>query len=319
MGEIVDLRTSSKNSFGNIYGINQSEKSPFYLPNGNLEYLKRKLDTELKVGANPYKINLALIQLQLDEKIKSATLANGTFKFEGAFFTMDGFDSTVIFPFKYNVAYTRKLDDQMPLYALLDSKLKDLQQRLEVYFFKNYGKNYKLARHVVVKTRDFRPADFDNDTLYFFQRKINFSDFTLKQNSNSRFAAAIFTSMGYIATPKMIEDTVFIDFTTKVYQIKGMSWAIPQADNTNSLNHEQTHFNITQLIAEKFKERLRDEALPPTNYDSRIQYLYLEYFRKINKLQNQYDIETQHGINREKQLFWENFIKEELVKFGVNV
>ncbi len=319
LGEINDLRLTEKNTIGSVFVAGKAVKIPLKLPNGELNYLKKKLDTKLAANAVAYKINLALTNLFFTEKPKNDFTAIGSLNFEGSFYTLSSSDSTVVFPFKYTVSYIRKIEDEAPLYNLLDSKLTDLQKQLETYFEKNFAKNYKLARHVTVKTSDYLPSVPDNDTLYFLQRRVNFNDFSSKPNNKSKYAAAIFTSMGYMANSKMSNDTVIINLTAKVYQIKGMSWAIAQADNVNSLNHEQTHFNITQLIAEKFKERLREESLPPQDFDSRIQYLYIEYFRKINKLQDQYDLETEHGLNREKQIYWENYIKTELAKFGVNL
>jgi hypothetical protein len=317
LGEITDLRPGEKQNLGMVFMQNNSKLMPFNMPNGHIGYLKNKFNTILKSTVDPYKVNLVLTHFTYTEKPKNEQTVAGAFRFEGNFYLQTSFDSTTIFPFKYTVSYIRKIGEMLPLYTLVDQKVDNLMVKLEAWFAKNYEKNYNLARHIIVNTKDFSPKERDSDTLYFFQRRINFNDFTLKKAAPGRFSATIFTGMGYFANSKMHNDTIYLELTTKVYQVKGMSWAIPEANSTYSLNHEQLHFNITQLIAEKFKQRLREEALPPIDFDSRIQYLYMDYFRQINQLQNRYDNDTDHGLNTQKQAWWENYIAGELKKYDV--
>ncbi|MES2796894.1 MAG: hypothetical protein V4683_13065 [Bacteroidota bacterium] len=319
LGEVFDQRLSDKRNIGSVFEFGKSYPVPLNLLGGEIQYLKNKFDTKLVSKVDPYKVNLGLSHLLFTEKPKSDGLVSGNLRFEGHFFTQSSEDSTALFPFKYTVSYIRKIGELQPIHDLLDEKIEDLMKQLEVWFSKNYAKNYNLARHVIVKTSNFIPKVLEEDTLYFFQRRINFSDFSPKASSSGRFAASIFTNLAYEANTKMSNDTVIIDLATKVYQVKGMSWAIPQANNSYALNHEQTHFNITQLIAEKFKERLREEALPPLDFDSRIQYLYIEYYRKINQMQDRYDNETRHGLDKEKQVWWEAYVVEELKKYNINL
>jgi hypothetical protein len=317
LGEIIDLRSNEKTNQGLIYQLGGSKSIGLKLPNGDIEFLKNKLNTDLISKVDPYKVNLVLIEMKYTEKAKTETLVSGKLNFEGSFYLKSSQDSTTIFPFKYSVSYTRKIGELEPLYQLLDQKITDLLKNLELWFQKNYNKNYILARHVQVITKDYTPNVQDEDTLYYFQRRVKFSDFTLKKSNAGRSAAAIFTNMGYFASSRFSNDTVYLTFTVKVYQIKGMSWAIAEANSVYSINHEQTHFNITQLIAEKFKERLREEALPPLDFDSRLQFIYLEYYRKINKMQNNYDDDTKHGLDKDKQIWWENHIAQELKKYNI--
>lgn len=318
LGEIVDNRTLKSQSIGNVFTENSTFPSPFFLQNGIINYLKKNLDSEMTHKRDPYFLNLALDQLSFQENIDNNKLINGEFNFRGSFYIVTDSDSIKIFPFKYAVKYKRQAYETDKLNELILSKTKELNGRLEKWFRENYEKNPKLARHVTVITTDFTPKEIDSDTLYFFQRKIDVDDFLLKKPSNSRFAAAIFTSMGYQAFVKMSNDTVYLNLEVKVYQIKGMSWILEAEKSQYVIDHEQTHFNITQLIAEKFKERLREEALPPQDYDSRIQFLYLDYYRMINRMQNIYDEETRHGINKTEQARWEKKVEEELSNYLKN-
>jgi hypothetical protein len=315
LGEIVDNRTPKMQSIGNIYTDGATISSPIFLQNGISSYLRKNLDSEMIHKRDPYFVNLALDQFNFQENIDKNKLINGEFNFRGSFFILKDSDSINIFQFKYEVKYKRQAYETEKLYELILSKTKELNGRLEKWFKENYEKNPKLARHVTVIATDFTPNEIDSDTLYFFQRKVVLDDFTPKTKSSGRFAAAIFTSMGYQAFVKMSNDTIYLNLEVKVYQIKGMSWILESEKTQYVLDHEQTHFNITQLVAEKFKERLHEEALPPQDYDSRIQFLYLDYYRMINRMQNIYDDETRHGVNKTEQARWEKYVENELKKY----
>jgi hypothetical protein len=315
LGEIFDNREVNTSPLGYIYKEGTIFPASFVLPNGLINYLKTNLDTEMINKRDPYFLNLSLNRLLFSEKLDQEMSVNGQFDFSGSFFINIGEDSITVFPFKYTVKYKRPVNERGNLYEQLQSKMNDLNIRIENWFKKNYAVNQKLARHVTVRTSDFTPIKVDNDTLYYHQRKINIDDFTPLKKRTSSFAAAIFTSMGYQSEVSMSNDTVYLDFAIKVYQIKGMSWVLEEANSKVVLEHEQIHFDITQLVAEKFKERLREEALPAQDYDSRIQFLYLDYYRMINRMQNSYDNETKHGLDKDEQTKWQKTVRNELDKY----
>lgn len=315
LADIFDEREAKTNHIGLVYEADKNLPQPYYLPSGWKNMLKKQLDTDFIGKIDPYFVNLVVTKLQILEKINTRKVVDGQLDFAGNFFVKNSYDSTTIFPFKFNTKYKRPPEDVEKLNELISQITSELYKNLEAWFQKNYEKNYKLARHVVVRTSDYSPSFYDPDTLYFKQRKLTIDDFTLKEKAPSKFAAAIFSSMGYHSTMKMSNDTVYLDFAVKVYQVKGMSWILEEAKTKFVIDHEQTHFNITQLIAEKFKKRLQEEALPPNDFDSRIQFLYLDYYRMINKLQTQYDDETAHGLNKMAQVKWEKYMDEELGKY----
>jgi hypothetical protein len=100
--------------------------------------------------------------------------------------------------------------------------------------------------------------------------------------------------------------------------LKNSTWVRDLALNDYSLNHEQRHFDIARLITERFKRKLTPETLTLTDYNSEIQYQFIESFRDMNELQKQYDRETQHGINQAAQAYWNQKIDAELRSYGLN-
>ncbi len=71
-----------------------------------------------------------------------------------------------------------------------------------------------------------------------------------------------------------------------------------------------------QLVVERFKRKLLADHLTVADYDSEIAYEYLESYREMNRLQQQYDDETNHGLNQAAQQRWNHRIDEELAAFA---
>ena len=71
------------------------------------------------------------------------------------------------------------------------------------------------------------------------------------------------------------------------------------------------------LAGEHFKQSLREEHLPPNNYDGNINVLYFDALRELDKTQKQYDGETAHGNNSYQQQLWDTRIDNELIKLGI--
>ncbi len=319
INQVIDSRSEPGQSVGNIIFANSSIPKPYFISNNLTNWIQQQLETEFveQDKVNPYFLNLSIQILNFKENLPLSGQINGVFKFEGNFFIKNTTDSIAIFPFKFYIKYKRKMGEENVLENQLSEKLNVVSNKLEGWFKINYGSSQKLARHVIVNTTDFTPTFIDPDTLYYFQRPLTFKDFSTKKGANSRYAALIFTNFAYQSDVKIRNDTIFLDFKTKVYQVKSMSWTAEKSLSNLEIAHEQNHFSITQLVAEKFKERLRNEALPPQDFDSRIQYLFLDYYRMINKLQANYDNETNHSLNVAQQQFWEGYVRQELNKFGV--
>ncbi len=89
-----------------------------------------------------------------------------------------------------------------------------------------------------------------------------------------------------------------VTIAMKVFMVKSMSWGRPDARNAYTLSHEQTHFDITRLIAERFVEKLKKMDLTIEDFDSQIQYEFLESFRDMNTEQEKYDGDSGMGSIR---------------------
>lgn len=78
------------------------------------------------------------------------------------------------------------------------------------------------------------------------------------------------------------------------------------------LNHEQRHFDLTEIYSRKFKKKLLTYDYSGKNFENIIKSVYNEYKEKLSQVQHNYDEETGHGINKANQEAWDIMIDREL-------
>jgi hypothetical protein len=109
---------------------------------------------------------------------------------------------------------------------------------------------------------------------------------------------------------------VVLDLVFKTYMLKSSSW-VRSGNNSYGLNHEQRHFDIAKIIIEQLKNTLAKLELEPHNYDRKISFHYLEAFREMNRMQEDYDGQTANGSNAPAQERWNKKIDGLLQDLGV--
>ena len=92
-----------------------------------------------------------------------------------------------------------------------------------------------------------------------------------------------------------------------------LSWYKPQLIDENTLAHEQTHFDISELHARLLRKAI-DEYRFTKNSKSEIQKIYNAIEVKRREMQTQFDNETDHSQNEAAEKKWEAFVKNSLYK-----
>jgi hypothetical protein len=156
----------------------------------------------------------------------------------------------------------------------------------------------------VVFVMDSRPDDPSSDTIFYHARKLRWTDFRGTPSMRGPSAAVAFTSFAYEGGSLLRKDTLQITLTLQVFFIRSASWVRSGNMDSYSLAHEQLHFDITYLVARRFMQKVRQLPLTKDDYDSMIQYEYLESFREMNRLQEDFDGETRHGTIVSAQQEW---------------
>ncbi|WPU97313.1 hypothetical protein SNE26_14915 [Mucilaginibacter sp. cycad4] len=163
--------------------------------------------------------------------------------------------------------------------------------------------NIKLAKGVKLIFTDYSEQP-EGDTIYYSaNRPLTWNDFQEKPRSG-KYVAEVLPSFGYTEKVEVVKSVVVVRISMRVFLPKSAAWVKQEGRNSYALNHEQRHFDIVAIVARHFKQALMDMKLPADNYDGYINVQYLDSYREMNQLQEQYDNETSHGTNQYYQQEW---------------
>lgn len=96
------------------------------------------------------------------------------------------------------------------------------------------------------------------------------------------------------------------------YFIKSCSW---KKENVNELLliHEQNHFNLNEISARKIRKKiLETKFLSMESSKAIIKKIFTDGLNSNFNEQEEYDLQTNHSMNKEEQLRWNAKIKHEL-------
>ncbi|WP_423146233.1 hypothetical protein [Rubrolithibacter danxiaensis] len=189
-------------------------------------------------------------------------------------------------------------------------------------FFNNWinreaDTNEKLAKGIKLIFEEYKKSADPDTVFYDIKRPLTWKDFRAPVPAGSRYAATIFPSLAYEGRSEVVKGFIELRVALKVFATPSSSWVRPEAKDSYSLNHEQRHFDIVKVVAERFKQKIKSEKLTLDNFDSILRYEYIESFREMNRLEDQYDDETGHGQNAAIQQKWNEKIDAELESFRV--
>lgn len=152
-----------------------------------------------------------------------------------------------------------------------------------------------------------------NDDIIIWNKntKLQWTDFIATADEKTDITRAAISSCNIKYTIyNSTDDTLYF----RVYALffRNESWKDPYSKHSGfGLQHEQTHFDITELFARKYRKSLI--SLKMRHGD---EYKIIELFRKIkdewNAYQDAYDNETNHSLRESKQEEWNKKVAEEL-------
>jgi len=172
----------------------------------------------------------------------------------------------------------------------------------------------------VIFLTDPRPEEAASDTLFYHQRAIRPERFFVPAQgvpAPGKNEAISFTSFAFEGSSRQFRDTLEITLVLQVFWVKTSSWLRTRPPSTHTLEHEQLHFDITRLVAERFRKKVMQMPLTADDHRSRIQYEYLESFRDMNRLQDEFDDKVHNGANALYATEWKRKIRQELIAEGV--
>ena len=83
--------------------------------------------------------------------------------------------------------------------------------------------------------------------------------------------------------------------------------------------HEQHHFDITRLGSQKLIAELAKAHFTKENYNTLLTSIFDKVYKENQSIQLQYDRETNHSLDVDKQLEWNDKIAAEIQKLKESV
>ena len=141
-------------------------------------------------------------------------------------------------------------------------------------------------------------------------KRLTWADYKAKPDPNSDAAATTTTVLA-----------VQYNFTNNQfgYEIQSLfsrtrSWGLHKTDYI--LSHEQGHFDIAEVFARKLHKKLSEYKFNKKTYEKDLRKIYEEVTGEKEEMQNKYDRETRHSINKERQAEWLDKIAEMLDEYA---
>lgn len=313
ISDVIDERT---NFTGTLLGYRQNgqQRTPIRLSTtvekGILQAYQGLLPMK---DTLQYPITIGINAWELTEKAQANGTIAGQIVIKFSFHWYRHLTKVPLVDYEAPLTYTRSSNNSLDYQALFQKSLDQAIVYFDQWMQQHYGKSTALAKRINITFEDYLPLHANTDTVFYqSHRPITWEDFRALPSTKSKYAAVIFTSFAYEGNAQLIEDEVQVKLTLKVFMVKDMSWRKSNASSDYALSHEQLHFDITKVIANRFRQHIASMPLSVEDYDSQIQYQFIEFFRQMNQLQKAYDDETSHGLNSAKQVHWQQKISQEL-------
>lgn len=90
------------------------------------------------------------------------------------------------------------------------------------------------------------------------------------------------------------------------------SWVRNDCLNGYILEHEQRHFDISELFARQLRKEVSQARFTPKGFSKEYTNIYNSIISRHNDYQDMYDTQTNHSILKEEQMLWNKRIDAEL-------
>lgn len=170
----------------------------------------------------------------------------------------------------------------------------------------------KVMVNVFTENKTSNPT---GDTIYYdFNTRLSWQDFRGEVPSGAPWGAM--TASGFSFNSSMVEEENEIEIYVGVYTFftKHDSWKKPAVNSGYHLEHEQHHFDITRLYAQKMVQEIKKAHFTIGNYRKLLYSIFDKVYNESIATQHEYDNQTKNSLDIEKQEEWNKKITAEIKK-----
>jgi hypothetical protein len=157
----------------------------------------------------------------------------------------------------------------------------------------------------------FMPLPKEEPMIIWSESKLTWQNFHGKMRKNEPFDAVTVSAI----SSQFSGSNNQLTFDVKAVFLPNDSKKKPKKQSNELLEHEQGHFDITEIFARKLRQTLQNKKFK--KYDL-IQKEVNKAYNKNNlaweKMQNQYDKDTDHSKNQTEQKEWNTKIQNTLTE-----
>ena len=159
-------------------------------------------------------------------------------------------------------------------------------------------KNVFLVIFLAVANLSFAQSKDEELLDWNASRKLTWNDYKARPDPGSDAAAS---TTSYLAIEYNITSSSF-GYKIQSRFSKTRSWGLHKT--AYILGHEQGHFDIAEIFARKLNKKMSEYKFNKRTYQQDLNEIYNDILAEKEKIQNDYDKETNHSINKEKQAEW---------------
>ena len=157
-----------------------------------------------------------------------------------------------------------------------------------------------------------------NDSIVYYipGKQLSWNDFQGSTQDRSEEVALSMTGFRYKMRIQTRDNKTDLTISVSCSFVKKDSWVKPGKNKPEILNHEQHHFDIAYIQANLFMKKLRTMKFANKAFPQQIEKVCDEVRQSMSDMQDLYDKETRHSLNKENQAKWDKKIGELLA--GIN-
>jgi hypothetical protein len=298
---IVNVIDARKDTSSIGYSKSKGSKEPIVLKGGAAATLLSYISNNIPQDSNGTPVDLVILKFEVTAR-KKRGLAE--------------LDMDISYGFRIHgqqhFAITSELKTAGGTGAL-ERAIRTQSEKMVTKFDKWYAQNKEnlleeptVTVNIVVNTssRD------KNYIMYTKKRKLTYGDFQHRPQRASKYGAATASGIYFEMSGLTIYDRTILKVAVGASFNKKRSWFKKNAKTRYVLDHEQLHYDITSYGTCEFIKELRAYKFSPQKYQDELKRMLKRYNEFIDKMQDQYDGETNHGLKKDKQAEWRTKIND---------
>ncbi len=156
------------------------------------------------------------------------------------------------------------------------------------------------------------PLNLEDEKIIWNENyKLKWSDFKAPYRAGVSYVASTSSGISFSYSYSERDGEIDLNITVHSNFYPEKSWVNPEEASEYILAHEQAHFDISEIHARMLRKKISE-----TTFSKKVKMELTNLYNSVNEdretMQRLFDKESDHSKNKEKELEWETFIKQQL-------